>query len=668
MARQNDNDIGRESAEPTVDFTADIEFLHGRGLLEPLLLDHATNRPIVWATDAYADLGKGFQARDCITSARIRRLSPFRLRPRAAKSVAARASRTKTHAEVFTPLHVCRRMIDAVPFPTRPEAFLRATCLEIAYGEAPFLVQRYDPGTGRLVPLGEQDGILDRKLRVCSELADGKERFLKLALAAVRSVYGCELQGDSLLIARINVLLSVLDAYRGRFGSRPDHSTALRPFALAIAWNLFQVDMLTGTVPFLPPPEAPDAPGLFSLAEEKKAEAPTPASPPVPRVRKWTTKKALGIFPESDVSSLDGLTATQNAQLAFPLFAAKTDRPNKKEHPMKFDYVIGNPPYQEETDSESTRMPPIYNFFMNAAYSVADKVCLITPARFLFNAGYTPRAWNEKMLADPHLTVLEYVQKSDTLFPNIDIKGGVAITYRDGKKEFGAIGTFTVFPELNSILHKVRPLSDHALNEITAPALSFKLSPLMLEEHPDSLDRLRTSCFETLSEIFHETKPRNRHSYILMLGILNNRRTYRWVRRDYLTDSFNRLDKYKVILPASNGSGMLGEVLSTPLVGEPGLGVTQSFITIGSFDARDESEACLKYIKTKFVRAMLGILKITQHNPPEKWRYVPLQDFTPSSDIDWSEPVAGIDRQLYAKYGLTAEEIAFVETHVREME
>lgn len=668
MARQNDNGIGREAAEQTVDFTADIEFLHGRGLLEPLLLDHATNRPIVWATDAYADLGKGFQASDCITAARIRSLSPFRLRPRAAKSVAARASRTKTHAEVFTPLHVCRRMIDAVPFPTRPEAFLRATCLEIACGEAPFLVQRYDPGTGRLVPLGERDGILDRKLRICSELADGKERFLKLALAAVRSVYGCELQGDSLLIARINVLLSVLDAYRGRFGSRPDHSTALRPFALAIAWNLFQVDMLTGTVPFLPPPAAPDTPELFPFAEEEKAEAPPPASPPMPRVKKWTTKKALGIFPGTAASSLDELTATANAQLAFPLFAAKPDRPQKKEHPMKFDYVIGNPPYQEETDSESTRMPPIYNYFMDAAYSVAAKVCLITPARFLFNAGYTPRAWNEKMLADPHLTVLEYVQKSDTLFPNIDIKGGVAITYRDDGKEFGAIGTFTVFPELNSILHKVRPLSDHALNEIIAPALSFKLSPLMLAEHPDSLDRLRTSCFETLSEIFHETKPRSRRPYIQMLGVLNNRRTYRWVRRDYLTDSFNRLDKYKVILPASNGSGALGEVLSTPLVGEPGLGVTQSFITIGAFDARDEAEACLKYIKTKLVRAMLGILKITQHNPPEKWQYVPLQDFTSSSDIDWSEPVAGIDRQLYAKYGLTAEEIDFVETHVREME
>jgi len=334
---------------------------------------------------------------------------------------------------------------------------------------------------------------------------------------------------------------------------------------------------------------------------------------------------------------------------------------------MLFDYIIGNPPYQEETDSESTRMPPIYNYFMDAAHSVGKTVILVHPARFLFNAGYTPKAWNEKMLNDPHFKVLEYIPNSGKIFANVEIKGGIAISCRDAEREFGPIGTFTAFPELNSILHKVRPDSIHSLNGIIAPALSFKLSPLMLREHPDSLDRLRTSCFETLSEIFFETKPRDRHVYIQMLGILANKRTYRWVRRDYLTDSYNRLDKYKVVLPKSNGSGVFGESLSSPLVGEPGIGVTQSFITIGAFESRNEAEACLKYVKTKFVRALLGILKITQDNPPEKWKYVPMQDFTPASDIDWSRPVPDIDRQLYAKYGLSAPEIEFVESRVRSM-
>lgn len=125
--------------------------------------------------------------------------------------------------------------------------------------------------------------------------------------------------------------------------------------------------------------------------------------------------------------------------------------------------------------------------------------------------------------------------------------------------------------------------------------------------------------------------------------------------------------KYKVIVPKSNGSGALGEVLSTPLIGEPLIGYTRTFISIGRCQTEAEAQNLLKYIKSKFCRVMLGILKITQHNDPEKWKYVPLQDFTPSSDIDWSKSVAEIDRQLYAKYGLSDEEINFIESHVKEM-
>ena len=84
-------------------------------------------------------------------------------------------------------------------------------------------------------------------------------------------------------------------------------------------------------------------------------------------------------------------------------------------------------------------------------------------------------------------------------------------------------------------------------------------------------------------------------------------------------------------------------------------------------DTREEAEAILKYVKSKFTRALLGILKITQDNPPEKWKFIPLQDFTTASDIDWSNPVSEIDRQLYVKYSLTDEEIDFIESHVKEM-
>ena len=108
--------------------------------------------------------------------------------------------------------------------------------------------------------------------------------------------------------------------------------------------------------------------------------------------------------------------------------------------------------------------------------------------------------------------------------------------------------------------------------------------------------------------------------------------------------------------------------MAPPIVSGPGVGSTETFLSIGAFDTRTEAQSLSLYIKTKFVRVLLGVLKTTQDVTPQKWKYVPLQDFTPSSDIDWSLPVPEIDRQLYAKYGLSEEEIAFIESHVKEME
>ena len=124
---------------------------------------------------------------------------------------------------------------------------------------------------------------------------------------------------------------------------------------------------------------------------------------------------------------------------------------------------------------------------------------------------------------------------------------------------------------------------------------------------------------------------------------------------------------YNVLVPESNGSGAIGEVLSTPLIGTPLIGHSDTFLTIGNFKNEAEANACLKYVKTKYARVMLGILKATQHNPAPTWKYVPLQDFTSSSDIDWSKSIHEIDEQLYKKYGLDKHEIDFIEKNVKEM-
>ena len=340
---------------------------------------------------------------------------------------------------------------------------------------------------------------------------------------------------------------------------------------------------------------------------------------------------------------------------------------------MKFDVVIGNPPYQEETKDTSDK--PIYNYFMDNAYKVANRVCFITPARFLFNAGKTPKKWNEKMLNDEHLKVAYYEQDSSKIFNGTDIKGGVAITYRDVNKDFGKIGTFTHFEELNSTLRKVLDFEEDSdfLDSLYYSTDSHKFTSKMHEDFPEARDKLSkghektvaSSVLYRLPEIF--TKERKNKQDLKFIGVINNKRKWRYIAPEYIEEHPN-LRKFKVMLPGSNGSGAIGEVLSTPLVGEPLVGHTQTFISFGAFETREEAENLLKYIKTKFARTMLGTLKITQSNKKDTWRNVPLQNFTPDSDIDWSKSIPEIDRQLYKKYGLSEQEIAFIEEKVRAME
>ncbi len=338
-----------------------------------------------------------------------------------------------------------------------------------------------------------------------------------------------------------------------------------------------------------------------------------------------------------------------------------------------FDYVIGNPPYQDNTVGEQkTFAPPVYHLFMDASYSVSDKVELITPARFLFNAGGTPKVWNEKMLSDPHFKVLSHEQDSSKVFANTDIKGGVAVTYRDESKAFGAIEIYTSFEELNGILHKVKKRADFSpFSKIIYNRGLYKFSKKIYEEYPMEMEqftdsRVGSSSFERLPDLFTIEKPIDNNEYIQIFGLIKGSRVYRWFRKDYV-NTVENLDKYKVFVPKANGSGALGEVLSTPIIGQPIIGHTETFLSIGCFNSKYEAESCLKYVKSKFARVMLGVLKITQDNSAEKWAYVPIQDFTEKSDIDWSKSIAKIDRQLYKKYGLTPEEIEFIEMHVKEM-
>ena len=283
------------------------------------------------------------------------------------------------------------------------------------------------------------------------------------------------------------------------------------------------------------------------------------------------------------------------------------------------------------------------------------------------------------MLSDPHFKVLDYESDASKVFPKVIITGGVAVTYRDAFKDYGAIETFTAYEQLNSVLRKVKATPSFAsISEIAVTSFAYRFTDVMHREHPEAAGMmskghaydLKSNCFKTLSHIF--SIDRQSEDDACILGRDEKGRAYRYIKRNYINDVVN-FDKYKVFLSKADGaSGTIGNpiparIVGTPEIGKPHVGSTESFLSIGNFDTPAEAENLTKYIKTRFLRAILGSLKVTQDITPAKWKYVPLQDFTPSSDIDWSAPIKAIDQQLYRKYGLSDEEIAFIETHVKEM-
>ena len=344
---------------------------------------------------------------------------------------------------------------------------------------------------------------------------------------------------------------------------------------------------------------------------------------------------------------------------------------------MTIDAIIGNPPYQEE--GISTRKAPIYHLFYDISFRLSDRVSLITPGRFLFKAGQTPKEWMDRILEDRHFKVVDYFQKSTDIFPSVDIKGGVVITCRDAKAEFEPIGFFSEYDELKSILQKVLSHKDFVKNEFSNLVSSqglYKFSEAAFNEQPEiyavqgngTAAKITSNTFERLPHVFQTEVPDNPDAFIRILGRSQNKRVYKWIEKRYVLPTDGYCESFNVLVPEANGTGSIGEVLSTPVIGVPVIGHTDTFLSIGKFTDAQQADRCLKYVKTKFARCMLGTLKATQHNPRETWANVPMQDFTSESDINWNTPMSEIDKQLYTKYRLSNEEIRFIEQNIKPME
>ena len=262
----------------------DISSYPARQVLDVLLQDKTTRKNIIWATDTYEELGEAFTDKVQLDANALLRQAEL-IRPRIQKSQEAQAERTRKKAEVFTPAWLCNQMNNhcdedwfgrsgvfntenadhtwtvsegKIEFPKRKkwQRYVDSRRLEITCGEAPYLVSRYDVSTGELIaPTIRRIGMLDRKLRIVNENTESYDDWLKWTIRAFEACYGYEYQGDNVLIARINLLLTFTDYYQERWGRQPDDKL-LRQMANKIAWNIWQMDGLKDTVPLGRPYEA----------------------------------------------------------------------------------------------------------------------------------------------------------------------------------------------------------------------------------------------------------------------------------------------------------------------------------------------------------------------------------------------------------------------------
>lgn len=247
-------------------------------LLDLLIKDNTTKKNILWATDMYKSRGLPYYPNERITVPLITGRNGNVIKPRTEKSKIEQKIRSKDKAEVFTPSWICNaqnNLIDSnwfgrkevfnteikggwntvmehIQFPNTPNKtwrdYVLAKRMEVSCGEAPYITSRYDMTTGQAIETKNRVGLLDRKLRVVSENTNGHEEWIEWSIKAMQSIYGYDWQGDNVLLARENVLFTVIEFYKNKFNSDMPIKD-MKEFGKIIAWNIWQMDGIKFVIP-----------------------------------------------------------------------------------------------------------------------------------------------------------------------------------------------------------------------------------------------------------------------------------------------------------------------------------------------------------------------------------------------------------------------------------
>lgn len=634
-----------------------------QAVLDTLLKDKSTGKNIIWATDPPEELQtvmyEPVTDKSPITAQQLGLTHYEVVLPRMMKQTDTQQQRTRKKGEVFSPAWVCNKMNNAldadwfgalgaeesagqftvelpqgwqtvetpVQFPAckgRTPAwvqYVQSRRLEVTCGEAPFLASRYDAATGEMISVARRIGILDRKLRVVSENAATEDEWRKYATYAVQSTYGYEYQGDNLLLARVNLLLTYAEHLQARWQRKPTKEE-LQPIATIISWNLWQMDGLHLSVPGgKPQPEAEQL-DLFSMFGAAEPQPPTVSC----KVKNW--RKGCHGTTQNFETIQEGSTS------------------------MKFDYVIGNPPYQEVDGGSGASATPVYNKFIEETKTLnPTAMSFIIPAKW-YSGGKGLDKFREQMLNDKRMAVLVDYPNSLDVFPNVDVAGGVCYfvwkeayngkckytNYRNGKattayRDLNEFQTFIRYPVASEIVKKVKEDGELTLDKVVSSRKPFGLATT--------------------------AKPMKTGDVILRYN--GGRGPY---KRTEIRVGTEMIDQWKIIIsrltaehagqPAKDGKY---RVLSTMELLKPGEICSETYLVAGAFDSKEEATNYMDYLKTQFVRFLILQIAMTQQLSKASFAFVPCQDFTRK----WT------DKQLFEKYGLSSEEVNYIQGMIKEM-
>lgn len=596
-------------------------------ILEFILKDQTSQKNIIWATNDYESLGEFYSYEKQILPQLIIENNKIII-SRMQKNENLQQKRKINRAEISTPLWLCNNqnnLIDKswfekenifnfekkIKFPKGKnwKDYINETKIEIACGEAPYITSRYNTLTGDFIPIPERIGILDRKLRIINENCKNSEEWFENCLIAFQNIYGFEISGDSLFLARKNLIYSFIENFIFKFQKNPPLDY-IKQIAFIISWNFWQMD---------------------GLKENSCL------------IKNWKNKKNI-IWNSEGKNRVD------------------------------FNAVIGNPPYMQMDGGFQVSAKPIYPHFVEIAKKIKPRyISMVIPSRW-FSGGKGLDQFRKSMLEDKKISILHDYLNPEKVFPKTNIRGGICYFLRDEKHKEEELTQVVTFQKNQKPVSIKRSLKTENVDIFIRHGISLSiLNKIIQDKNFISFEKNvspRKPFGLESSFIKNEQFKKSEKNIISPLKCYGKGGKIGFVEEKNFNFKPELVNAYKIFTPYANNIGTeLNDDNLNTFIGHPKTICTETYILLG-FNLNLNKKTSLylkKYLTTKFVRFLHSLAKTSQHGTSKTYKFVPLQNFSSISDIDWTKSILEIENQLYKKYKLKNDEITFIEKTIKPM-